>query len=217
MIEIIDYDDGLPISVIVPHGRSESRDSFFNNMVLPLLEANEPIEIIVNDDPGRAPKKRNDGFLKSTQPFIFFCDNDILLPKNYLRVLYDTLIANPNVGFVYTGYYGVVLDTAVNHPIQRNFRIPTRDYEYNVLRKGNYISTMSLIRRECLPKPKPFDENLKRLQDWDLFLTMGGNGVKGMAVRGIEYLAYYIDEGITSNNNNEQDAIMAVTKKHGLI
>ena len=77
-IKVDRVDEGLPISVIVP--LSKNRRSFFENFVLPLIEANNPVEIIVNDDEGRAPKKRNDGFKKSTQPFLFFCDDDILLP-----------------------------------------------------------------------------------------------------------------------------------------
>jgi glycosyltransferase involved in cell wall biosynthesis len=216
MIDVIDYDDGLPISIIIPHGRSGARDKFFNNMVFPLIEANEPIEIIINSDLGKAPKKRNDGFKKSTQPFVFFCDNDVLLPKNYLKTLHETLLKNPDCGFAYTGYHGIVLDTAVNHPLTHNFRIPTVPFNPIILKNGNYISTMSLVRRECLPQPNPFDENLKRLQDWDFYLTMVNNGIKGISVPDIEYFAYYIDEGITSNKNNEYEAYMAVVNKHNL-
>lgn len=84
MIKVDKIDDGLPISVIVP--LSKNRRDFFETMTLPLIEANDVNEIIVNDDEGRAPKKRNAGFKKSTQPFIFFCDDDILLPTRRLLV-----------------------------------------------------------------------------------------------------------------------------------
>ncbi|NJO61966.1 MAG: hypothetical protein HC836_28105 [Richelia sp. RM2_1_2] len=62
MIKIDEVEDGLPISVIVP--LSKKRQEFFNEMVLPLLEANEPIEIIINDNDGSAPKKKKRRFLK---------------------------------------------------------------------------------------------------------------------------------------------------------
>jgi hypothetical protein len=217
MIDVIKYDDGLPVSVIIPHGRTKIRDSFFDNYVFPLLEANEPLEIIINDNAGRAPKKRNDGFDKSTQPFIYFCDNDVLLPKNHIKTLYETLLNNPNKAYAYSGYYGIVQDPTT-HPLKNNFKIPTLPFNGERLKQGNYISTMSLIRRECLPKqPRPFDENLKRLMDWDLYLTMLSNGHEGIAVNDIEYMAYYLDEGITSNNNNEREGLMAVVQKHKLI
>jgi len=212
MIDIIKYNDGLPISVIIPTTRDKLRKDFFENYVFPLIEANQPIEIIINDDLGGAPKKRNNGFDRSTQQFVFFCDNDILLPKNYLEKLLDALNKNLNAAYAYSGYIGIVVDS-VNHPLKQNFIIPTIPFNVERLKVTNYISTMSLIRREKFPR---FDENLKRLQDYDLWLTMLKNGDKGVAVQNNEFFAYYIDEGITSNTNSEIDAIMAIRKKHNL-
>jgi len=210
MIKVDRVDEGLPISVIVP--LSKNRRNFFENYVLPLIEANNPVEIIVNDDEGRAPKKRNDGFKKSTQPFLFFCDDDILLPANYLESLYNALQKNPDVGFAYTGYQGIVLYPE-SHPMHGNFSIPSVDFNISILRRGNYISTMTLVRRDLFPG---FDENLKRLQDWDVWLTVVKNGSRGVLVPNLSFFAYYLDSGITSNTNNEIDAINAIRIKHNL-
>jgi len=179
---------------------------------LPLIEANNPVEIIVNDDEGRAPKKRNDGFKKSTQPFLFFCDDDILLPANYLESLYNALQKNPDAGFAYTGYQGIVLHPE-SHPMHGNFSIPSVDFNISILRRGNYISTMTLVRRDLFPG---FDENLKRLQDWDVWLTVVKNGSRGVLVPNLSFFAYYLDSGITSNTNNEIDAINAIRIKHNI-
>jgi len=210
MIKVDRVDEGLPISVIVP--LSKNRRNFFENYVLPLIEANNPVEIIVNDDEGRAPKKRNDGFKKSTQPFLFFCDDDILLPANYLESLYNASQKNPDVGFAYTGYQGIVLHPE-SHPMHGNFSIPSVDFNISILRRGNYISTMTLVRRDLFPG---FDENLKRLQDWDVWLTVVKNGCRGVLVPNLSFFAYYLDSGITSNTNNEIDAINAIRIKHNL-
>lgn len=212
MIDIITYEDGLPISVIVPTTRDKTRKDFFENFVFPMIEANEPIEIIVNDNPGGAPKKRNDGFDKSTQPFVFFCDNDILLPKNHLQKLLDALEKNPDKAYAYSGYYGIVVEKS-NHPLKNNYTIPTLPFNAERLKQGNYISTMTLIRRDKFPR---FDETLKRLQDYDLWLTMLKNGEEGVAVFDNEFFAYYLDSGITSNDNNEFDAINKIRQKHGI-
>jgi len=211
MIDVITYDDGLPISVIVPHSIDKTRVNFFNDYVFPMLEANMPSEIIINDNQGTAPEKRNAGFAKSTQPFVFFCDNDIVLPATHLQKLYNVLNKS-QWGFAYSGYMGIVLHPE-NHPIGRNFPIKTVEYNWTTLKRGNYISTMSLIKRELFPG---FDETLKRLQDWDLYLTMGSRGVNGKAVFNNEFFAYYLDEGITSNTNNETQAIMTIINKHKL-
>lgn len=212
MIDIHNYDDGLPISVIVPHGKSKTRDGFFDNMVYPMIEANEAIEIIINDNIGSAPKKRNDGFDKSTQPYVFFCDNDIILPKNYLHNLYDALIKNPDKGYAYSGYYGIVMTSS--HPVGKNYKIDTIPFNGENLKRGNYISTMSLFRREIFPK---FDESLKRFQDWSVFLTLLEKNIEGIAVQNNEFYAYYLDEGITSNSNSEREAYMKILEKHKLL
>jgi glycosyltransferase involved in cell wall biosynthesis len=215
-IKIDNIDDGLPISVIVP--LDKKRRNFFENFVLPLIEANEPNEIIINDDIGSAPKKRNNGFKKSTQPYIFFCDDDIILPANYLQTLYKTLrnnesLKNVKIGYVYTGYQGIVLHPE-SHPMKGNFKISSGPFDGNRLRRGNYISTMTLIKKEYFPM---FDESLKRFQDWDIFLTMYQNGIQGVFISDIQFFAYYLDKGITTNTNSEQEAYNVIARKHGLL
>ena len=210
MITVDTVEDGLPISVIVP--LSLKRKSFFENFVLPMLEANNPVEIIVNSDNGSAPKKRNDGFKKSTQPYVVFCDDDIVFPANYLQTLYNELQKNKSVGYAYTGYHGIVLHPE-SHPMHGNFQIPSQPFNVNNLRMYNYISTMSLVRREVFPM---FDESLKRLQDWDLWLTLLSKGVMGVFINNLTFFAYYLDEGITSNSNSEIDAVNAIRTKHNL-
>jgi len=219
-IKIDSVDDGLPISVIVP--LSKSRRDFFDNMVYPMLEANNPNEIIINDNDGGAPKKRNDGFDKCTQPYVFFCDDDIILPANYLQTLYNKLLdatnkmlktfpSEPVIGYSYTGYYGVVLHPE-SHPFRGNFRIPSTPFNAQSLKGGNYISTMSLIKREVFPR---FDETLTRFQDWDMYLTLLKKNVHGVMVDNLFFWAYYLDAGITSNNNNIGDALQKIRNKHG--
>jgi len=206
-------DDGLPISVIVP--LSENRRDFFENNVLPMLEANNPNEIIINSNNGFAPEKRNDGFDKSTQPYVFFCDDDIVLPANYLQLLYNTikkaeLRSDVIIGYTYTGYYGVVLHPE-SHPFRGNFKTPSTEFNSTNLKNGNYISTMSLMKREVFPR---FDESLRRFQDWDMYLTLLENGVQGILTKDTFFWAYYLDAGITSNNNDINEALSIIRNKH---
>lgn len=210
-----DFDDTFPVSFIVP--LTPSRRDFFEKFVRPLLEANKPAEIIVNDGFGGAPKKRNEGFQKSTQPYVFFCDDDVLLPKDTLENLYALLQENPTKAYAYTGYHGIVMHPQT-HPMHGNFMIPSVPFDKNKLIQGNFISTMALVKRDCLPdQKKPFDESLKRLQDWDLWLTMLENGHEGILLEGNEnmYHAYYLDEGITSTRND--DGLLTVLRKHKMV
>ena len=72
---------------------------------------------------------------------------------------------------------------------------------------------MSLMKREWFPR---FDEKLKRLQDYDLWLSIVNKGGIGKLVHGITFYAFYLDDGITSDNNSEVDAITAIRDKYSL-
>lgn len=203
----IEKQNGLPISVIVP--LSKSREYFFHNFTLPLIESNDPNEIIIVSDKGGASEKRNRGFESSTQPFIFFCDDDILLPKKYLSSLHHCLETNKQAGYSYSGYNGIVMHPE-KHPMRGNFSVETVEFDPKKLMMGNFISTMSLIRREFFEN---FDEKLKRFQDWDLWIRLAKKGIFGKAVFNNKFYAFYLDEGITSTNNNAAHAIKIIRDK----
>lgn len=212
MIEIINHENGLPISVIIPV--QKKRLEFFTQFTLPLLisqdEQDLPAEVIINIDEVNAAKNRNFGFRHSTQPYIMFLDDDKLLPKDYLKILYKVLINDTSVDFVYTGYTGIVLHPNT-HPLKTNYKIPTRDFDLQRLKRGNYIDTTSLMRRTAFPG---FDESLAQHDDWDLYLNMASHGSKGKAVHGLEFFSFFLDEGITSINNKDCSDIIRKRYEH---
>jgi glycosyltransferase involved in cell wall biosynthesis len=192
----------LPISVIIP--LQEKRKEFFYQFTLPLLKASQPAEIIINDGPGNAAVKRNQGFKVSRQPFILFLDDDKLLPRDYLSVLHHTLEQHPDIDFVYTGYTGIVLHPNT-HPCKGNYRIRTKEFDVKSLKSANYIDTTSLMRRDAFAG---FDETIPQHDDWELYLHMATNGKKGKAVHGLEFFSFFLDEGITSVNNKDCSTII---------
>jgi glycosyltransferase involved in cell wall biosynthesis len=199
----------LPISVIVP--LSERRKVFFEQYVMPMLLANHPKEIIINDYFDTAPTKRNTGAASSTQPYLFFCDDDIILPKDYLKTLYNTLQKHPECGYVYTGYVGIVL--TADHNIKNNYRERSMPFDAKTLKDHNYISTMALIKKSVFVG---FDKELKRFQDWDMWLTMLEKGVTGVYEPNIDFMAFYLDNGLTSKQNPLYDAYNIIKAKHKL-
>lgn len=111
-----------------------------------------------------APIARNNGFKQSTGQYVLFCDADLVMKPDMLEKMVKVLDANPNISYVYSSFkFG-----------WKKFRL----WEFNAekLKQMPYIHTTSLIRRECLSgfsaQGGPWDPNLKRLQDWDLWLTM---------------------------------------------
>jgi len=110
---------------------------------------------------------RNSGFKISSGEFIFFCDADVELKSGCLEKMREALGAHPEAAYAYSDY-------------QLGWKkMPARAFDAKALKKCNYISTMSLIRRADF---YGFDESLKRFQDWDLWLTMLERGKAGIYI-----------------------------------
>lgn len=108
---------------------------------------------------------RNFGFTHSSGEYLLFCDADVIMQPQMLETMKETLEQNPQVSFAFSSFnYGPKL-----------FRL--FPYDENRLRSMPYIHTTSLIRRNDFPD---FDPAIKRLQDWDLWLTMLEAGKKGI-------------------------------------
>lgn len=89
------------------------------------------------------------------------------------------------------------------------------EWDEKRLRASNYISTMSVIRTEALEVcgGHPFDENIKRLQDWDLWLTLLSKGFRGTYVPEVLFRTDFQAGGI-SGGLGYQDAVNAIVDKH---
>jgi len=201
----------LPISVIMP--TIKSRNSFNRKFVFPMLVANNPAEIIIVDDEDiNVQKKRNKGAALSTQKYLFFCDDDVIIPSNHLKVLYDCLEHNPEFVFAYTDYQAIVMNDNT-HPNKTNFYHQAIEFDLEKLKVSNYIDTCSLVRKDFFPG---FDHEIERFQDWDLWLTIALKGHKGKYVNNSGIIKYYLDEGITANSYKLEDKKRVVLEKHGI-
>lgn len=104
-----------------------------------------------------APSARNNGFQHSKGDYVIFCDADVEMKPNMLEKMYEALEAHPEMSFAYAGFvFGWKTFKGLPFSKSRLFQ-------------QNFIHTTTLIRRMHFPG---FDEQIKRLQDWDLWLTM---------------------------------------------
>jgi glycosyltransferase involved in cell wall biosynthesis len=113
--------------------------------------------IISHDTNENANAARNKGFALSTAPYILFADADLNISYDAISILIKKLNIYKAASYVYGAY-------KLDGQLKCN-----QFYNAGLLKKINFISTFSLIRREHFPG---WDENIKRLQDWDLYLTM---------------------------------------------
>ncbi len=130
---------------------------------------------------GGAPVARNFGYKICKGDFVFFLDSDVVFLDNQaLEIMLNKLRENPNKGYVYSGFkFGF-----------KTFN--SFEFDADKLRQDNYISTMSLVRREALEEIKnngPWDETLTKFQDWDLWLSLLNKNIDGLRINKILWQA----------------------------
>lgn len=107
---------------------------------------------------------RNRGFDESAGDYVIFCDADVQMFPDMLDAMLQSLNDRPECSYAYSSFkFGFKL-----------FKL--FPFDDKTLRKMNFIHTTSLIRRADFPR---FGDNIARLQDWDLWLTMLKNGKRG--------------------------------------
>jgi glycosyltransferase involved in cell wall biosynthesis len=116
-----------------------------------------------------APASRNKGYGKSQGNYLLFCDADAVLKTQALETMTLALDNNSDIDFVYSSFkWGRKLFKLEEFSIER-------------LQEKPFIHTMSMLRREAMPEGA-WDESLKKLQDWDFFLSVAESGKKGMFI-----------------------------------
>ncbi|MBL7058533.1 glycosyltransferase family 2 protein [Patescibacteria group bacterium] len=107
---------------------------------------------------------RNCGFKEASGDYLLFCDADITMESGMLESMITVLEMNSQISYVYSSFYW-------GNKLFRLF-----EFDSDKLKKMPFIHTTSLIRKEKFPG---FNIQLKRLQDWDLWLTMLEQGSVG--------------------------------------
>ncbi len=128
-------------------------------------QAGMPYRFFSQENKG-APAARNRGLAASSGEYLFFCDADAVLKPEALKIMKAELEAHPDKSYAYSSFlWGSKL-----------FKIGPFSEER--LKSAPFIHTMSLVRRAAYPA-SGWDESVKKLQDWDLWLTMLEAGHKG--------------------------------------
>lgn len=110
---------------------------------------------------------RNAGLLAATGDLVIFWDADTVAKPEMLGRMYQALIDNPKVSYAYSHYrFGRKL-------------MRSRPFDATRLKENNFIDTTSLVWKK---DAEPFDENLRRFQDWDVWLTLLEKNKTGVLV-----------------------------------
>jgi len=106
-------------------------------------------------------------FHESTGDLIIFCDADVVMKPTMLEEMEQVLNKNPDVSYAYSSF------------IFGPKKFKSFSFNPEKMRQMNYIHTSSLIRREDFPG---FDPEIKKFQDWDVWLSMLEKGKEGIFI-----------------------------------
>lgn len=210
-VHIPNRDYMLPVSIVVAYQQHKDvRRHFYNRFTYPSLIMSGAAELIVVTGPEGAAMKRNAGAAKATQEFLVLWDDDCIMAMGYVTAMIAELVnAKPNVAFAYCDALEIVHPDAPKHPTAAVKVRKSRPFDAGALNRGNYISNMSMMRRADFPG---CDERLRRLIDWNMWLTMVKRGKVGVHVPEVLYHAYYLDAGVTASSVGYQQAVEAVRR-----
>lgn len=139
------------------------------------------IRLIDQENQGSNPA-RNRGLREATGELLLFLDADITMDPQCLEKLVLALDAHPEATYAYSSFrYGT-----------KTFRLWPFDAER--LRRMPYIHTAALVRAKDFPG---FDESVRRLQDWDVWLTMLEHGKTGVWVPEVLFRVEPRQDGIS--------------------
>jgi len=159
--------------------------------------------LVISPDPEQrgACWARNRGLERADTPLILFSDDDIVWEPGALQILRQTLLTHPEASYSY-GSYLIGTRPVGNLP-----------FDAWMLKRRNYISTMSLIRRDHMVS---WDESVVRLQDWDLWLTMLRAGRVGVYCGQRIFRTVRRENGITYGTISWGEAVRRLQEKHGI-
>lgn len=198
----------FPVSVVIPH--LKSRKHFLEASCLPSVRRNDPAQVIVRDEEGDACTKRNAGAAIATEKYLLFVDDDAVLRDSCIPAMLAALEKDPGATFAY-GDVEMVLSKGVPYPHPCGLR-RAQPWNHGTLIWGNYVETTSLLRREAFPG---FDPEIKRFQDWDLWLTLAEKGHRGVYIPEVLLELHHFDVGITASVPF-QESLYAIKAKHRL-
>lgn len=123
------------------------------------------VHIVHDENSLGANYARNIGFnsIKKKSKYILFSDADIKWEVDAIESMFNFLENHKDISYCFGMY-------------EMDNKIYCKEKFSSIILKYNIASTMSLIRTKDFPK---FDNNIQRLQDWDLWLCMYFNGHYG--------------------------------------
>lgn len=152
---------------------------------------------------------RNYGISKAKGRYVSFNDSDDIWHRKKLEVCLNMLV-NKNADVVFSSFFRIYKGKKEIYP---KYNLNSYENKYRtLLLNGNCVSTQTLLmKRECM-LDTPFDDDMPKLQDWDLAIRLAK-----------KYKLYFIEEPLVdtflqknslSFKQKDFEATSMLLKKH---
>lgn len=160
------------------------------------------IKIIKQKNQG-APTARNNGAKQATGEYLMFAESDVILTPDMISTEVRYLNKYPKASYAYCDYN-------LTGRMQGVFK--AKHFNADELRKMNFVTGVSIMKREHFPG---YDPQIKGLQDWDMWLTMLENSHTGVYVPKTLFDAIQREEGISADvHKNWEERVLTIYGKH---
>ena len=229
--------DNPQISVVIPtYNRSELLHKSIQSV---LNQDYQDFEIIVVDDCSiddvkssiatfkdprikyiRHDKNRGEGASRNTgigiargQYIASHDDDDEWLPTKLTKQINAFAESPPPVGVVYTGLWRIYNQEKKIYVPSDNIGRKEGNIHHQLLQENFVPTPTTLIKKECFAKAGLFDENLRNLVDWELWIRLS----KYYEFRYLEeplVISYLRPDSVTVNQDSRIKAFELILEKH---
>jgi glycosyltransferase involved in cell wall biosynthesis len=181
-----------------------------SEVIKPFLK-DQRVQYIYQENKGLAGA-RNTGILNAKGTYLVFLDADDLITPEKLEIQSKYLDKHPNIDLVYSNSQWFIEDD-FNDTQPVDFPVYTGNV-LDYLTFGNFMHVNSImVRKRAVMKAGLFDESLKELEDWDLWLRMAFNDSEFGFTPGILSKVRIRKGSMTSNQQRMNSTMVRVMEK----
>jgi len=152
--------------------------------------------VITQKNSGTAAAARNRGAREARGRFIMFLDADDRLHPAYLKETVAALSDDAQTGFAYTDRHDF-------GEIEKD--VSSIPYDLPTLSRACYVNCCALMRREVYDAAGGYKTNINGMEDWDLWLSIGERGYRGVHLPQTLFWYRRHSEGLFAHSQRRKD------------
>jgi glycosyltransferase involved in cell wall biosynthesis len=159
--------------IVIDDGSTDNTSEIVREMI---VSTDGPVRIELLNTPNGGPSgARNLGIQKSNASFLAFLDaDDLWHPEKLERQIQLFHQGGAGLGLVYCGHQVIDENGGQLPVLHQNPEMPSGQIFERMLKANliNASATASVVRRACFTSSGLFDESIRSMEDWDMWLRI---------------------------------------------